>query len=134
PFLVRPGQTARTHQPSLTPAYIRTVFKLIHHAQCCIHTFLGMDIEAVRSAPVMHYIRCFYCLTVLLNLRVLCQRPNGDMDKILDADTLQCEDILQKWRQVCARAAGPQNCRSPAKFGVVLSHVQQWLARETSGE
>ncbi len=134
PFLVRSGRTTAPHQPALTPAYTRTMFNLIHEAQRCIGTFLGMDLEAVRSAPVMHYIRCFYCLTVLLDLHVLCHRPSSDLSKILEAETLQIKDILQKWQDVCARAAGEQNCRSPAKFGTILANIQQWLDVEMSGQ
>ncbi|KAJ9615463.1 hypothetical protein H2200_001538 [Cladophialophora chaetospira] len=134
PFLIRSRRNITAHQRALTPAYTRTMFNLIQETQRCIGTFLGMGIEAVRSAPVMHYIRCFYCLTVLLNLRVLCDSPNNDLNKILEAETLQIEDILLKWQNVCARAAGPQNCRSPAKFGHILANIQHWLEGETSGE
>lgn len=134
PFLIRSRQNTAANQLALTPAYTRTLFSLIREAQRCIGIFLNMDLEAVRSAPVMHYIRCFYCLTVLLNLDVLCHSPHNDLQKILEAETLQIEDILVKWQRVCARAAGPQNCRSPAKFGIILANVRAWLDRDISGK
>jgi hypothetical protein len=56
------------------------------------------------------------------------------LNKVLEADTLQIEEILQRWQDVCARAAGQENCRSPAKFGLVLAKVHEWLQRETAEE
>jgi hypothetical protein len=132
PFLVRSRRSSWEHQVSLTPAYIRTVFKLVQEAQQCIRTFLGMNLEAIRAAPVMHYIRCFYCLTILLNLRTLCQNADFGIGSILEPDTLQIEDFLLKWHEVCTRAAGSQKCRSPVKFGLVLAKIQNWLREEIS--
>ena len=133
PFLIRSPKNCTPASLSLTPAYTRVVFNLVSEVQQCILTFLRMEVETVRAAPVIHYIRCFYCLTVLLDLRALTQNPSSGLNKILDAETLQIEDLLDKWRTLCAQAAGKANCRTPAKFGLILAYVRKWLDREASG-
>lgn len=137
PFLIRSSSRGYEAQHPLTvdPAYTRALFNLIHEAQRCIRAFTSMKSSSIGAAPMMHWIRCFYGLTVLLNLWVDSSSQQGqgqgtnDLSKILEPDTLGIEDILDKWFFISVQASGFENCRTPTKFSIILAHVQRWLCR-----
>ena len=116
--------------PDLSPAYVRAILNLIATTHGILDAFLSMSSLVVRAAPIIHYIRVCYAMSLLLELYMSSRRQGNELNKIVDADALQFEKYMSSLLSKLDGAAGKERCRAPEKFGFVLKKMLKWYSRQ----
>ena len=128
PYLVRSMHSPSSQSPPLSPVYVRTIFDLIAAARGTMDVFLNMSPSTVRAAPIIHYIRVIYAMTILLELYMCSKRTGNELDKIIDAEVLWIEHYMSNLQKRLEEAAGREHCRTPEKFKFVLRRMATWYS------
>ena len=96
-------------------------------AQAVIKTFIGMQINTLRSLPALLYMRICYSCIVLIKLDISAASADSEIGKILDRDTLLTRAYIEKALVQMKRLAGTENKHVlSAKFCLLLGKLIIW--------
>ena len=130
PYRIKSMHSQTSKAPALSPAYVQAILNLVTTARGVLDAFLNMTYHIVQAAPIIHYIRVCYAMSVLLELYMSSRRQGNELGKIIDADTLRIEHYLSSLQDKLEEAAGAERCRAPEKFKLVLRRMSNWYSRQ----
>lgn len=98
---------------------INATTKCIIEAHAILECFVGIPTDTLQKAPNLQYVRAIYALVVLMKADYAVG-TDPEMGEILDSQSLKVDAYLQTVLQKCADAIGPQKCRMPTHWTMVL--------------
>ena len=110
----------------LSSFHIDLLSRCLTSAFSILDIFLALSIEEVRALPAFHFVRTIYASVILMKLFFSASAPKSELGHILDRDTLQVDTYVKNLVQKMTLAAGQEQCRSAAKFGMILTLLQSW--------
>ena len=87
--LVDPEEAATEIGASLNPIYVRTLLSFIDDCHSILDIILTSDAQTIRVMPILTIFRVPYAFKALAMLEKRATRPNDDMSKIVDRQTLK---------------------------------------------
>lgn len=150
PFRVK-SLNAKTPPPTpLSPFYARTAMALVQNVHSALDAFLAFNTVALLASPVasipphhnihsynqpnkqqIYYIRTLHPFSILLMLDISCRRPNTELGKILDQETLRVGHYFQAFQQMLSVYETDMR-RTPAKFGAIIRRMETWWLAQGS--
>ena len=95
-----------------------------------LNTFLEMTIETLRALPIFQWVRMVYGAIVLIKLSLSASTPTSEIGKVLDHDSLQVSQYMDKLIVHIMRVLGPDKNRVAAKFLTILMKLKSWHSQQ----
>ena len=129
-----PGQTPDQEQaPLLTPAHINALSTCLVSIDAIFEAFLAMDVESIRTLPVMHVVRIAYAVVVLIKMYFQAITPGSEFGKAINADNMKVEQYLDQLFHKFKEITSDEKSRSGSKFLMVLVMIRTCLHRQKAG-
>ncbi|KXT13453.1 hypothetical protein AC579_4240 [Pseudocercospora musae] len=126
PFRVRPLDAQAPPSAKLTPFVTRTVMALVDTIHSALDAFLQFDAVNLLAAPIVYYIRTLHPFTILLMLDMVSRRPENEIGKILDENTLKVSYYFQAFHQMLQGATDSEARRTPSRFWAIIKRMERW--------
>ncbi len=117
---------------SLSPAYIEAIMTCVSSTHIFLNIFLEMDVKTVRATPIFQWVRIIYGAVVLIKLSLSASTPTSEIGKVLDHDSLQVTQYMDRLLVHVMRVLGPEKNRVAATFLTMLMKLKQWYTQHTS--
>lgn len=104
---------------SRTALQINATTKCISQAQTILDCFAAYPVEEMRKAPNVLYVRAVYSLVVLMKADYAVG-TDEDMSELLESQSLKVGPYLDMVLRKTAEAIGPQKCRNPSHWNLLL--------------
>ena len=88
-----------------------------------LDAFLAMDLQTLRTIPVIAYTRMFYSLIVLTKVFVSSVSSESWQSILIDPDSLRFDAYLEKLLSVLREAQGPENHRVARVFRLMVQNL-----------
>ncbi|CAM1504905.1 Fc.00g024960.m01.CDS01 [Cosmosporella sp. VM-42] len=127
PYTIRSLHLIKNAKTEGSPEVDRVLARCIGHARTLLQTFLRIDVETLRSIPVISYTRMTYAVVVLIKSYVSLRMKQGAHSNttVYDgnlAPTMTLRPLVEK----LALAAGEQQLRVPTAFHHAMSNITLW--------
>lgn len=128
PFLVKTTTNAKDNT-SVSPAYLDSIMICLSSAHGLLTAFLKTSVETLRVVPVVTYVRMVYGAVVLTKLHFSAISPTSEISKVLDHDSLQVGQYLNKLVIHLMAVVGEENNRMASKFLMILIKLKAWYGK-----
>ncbi|KAF2160557.1 hypothetical protein M409DRAFT_28941 [Zasmidium cellare ATCC 36951] len=125
PFRVRALNRQAAPSAPMTPFLARTTIALVETVHSAIDAFLSFSSIELLAAPMIYYIRTLHPLSILLMLDIACRRPENEMAKIIDQDTLRVGEYFHALQRMLSPYES-ETQRTPAKFLAIIKRMETW--------
>lgn len=128
PFLV----TTTTHcrdNTNISPAYLDAIVICLSSTHALLTVFLTTSVEVLRVVPVVTYVRMAYGAVVLAKLHFSAISPNSEIGKVLDHDSLQVSQYLNRLVIHLVAVVGTEKHRVASKFLMILIKLKAWYGQ-----
>ena len=128
-----PYQMGRVHpvedsQISVKPL-VEAVAELVQSSQALLDSFMSIQVTRVRAIPVFGFVRVSFAAFILAKLCVSATSRDSRLAELISRSSLQAELYIDKVMQRLRDAIGPNGCRVPAIFLILLSNLRQWCCQ-----
>ena len=114
---------------SNTLQHLDIILQCVTSSHTLIETFLHIDVDSLRTMPILNYIRFLYALFVLEMIATFSEvASNGPCD-FLSRESLQLEHYSGLVIMHLKRVVGPAHCKIPSIFLGLMLRLQEWHRR-----
>ena len=128
PYVVKTAMQAI--QVSLSPSCIEAVMTCVSSTHVFLNIFLEMHINTVRALPIFQMVRVIYGVIVLIKLSLSARTSTSEIGKVLDHESLQVTQYMDKLLVHLMRALGPEKNRVASKFLAILMTLKSWYSQQ----
>ena len=72
----------------LTPAHIAALSTCLTSIDGVFEAFLSLDIETIRTLPILYFVRIAYAVVVLIKMFFAAAKPNSELGKVINKGTI----------------------------------------------
>lgn len=116
----------------LTPTHIAALSTCLTSIDGIFTSFLCLEIDVIRSLPVMHFVRIAYAVVVLIKMYFAAAIPGSELGKVIDKDNMKVEYYLDGLLEHFRSTAADDKSRPASKFLMVLIMLKTWFHRQRS--
>jgi hypothetical protein len=135
PFTEEALRGRAAHRDSATPltaTHIAALSTCLTSIDGIFTSFLCMEIDDVRTLPVMHFVRIGYAVVVLIKMYFAAAIPGSELGKVIDKDNMKVEYYLDGLLEQFRATASEEKFRPASKFLMVLVMLKTWFHRQRS--
>ena len=81
------GMASRDDSTPLTAAHIAALSTCLTSIDGIFEAFLSMEIEVIRTLPVLYFVRISYSVVVLVKMYLAAAKPNSELGKVINKGT-----------------------------------------------
>ena len=116
---------------SLSPAYIEAIMTCVSSTHILLNIFLDMHPNTIRALPIFQLVRMIYGVVILIKLSLSASTPASEIGKVLDYESVQVTQYMDKLLVHLMRALGPKKHRGASKFLAILMTLKSWYFEQT---
>lgn len=113
-----------------TMRHLDAIIQCITSAHILIETFLHMNVELLRTLPIVNYIRLLYAIFVLEMLATSADDASHEYGVFLTRGSLQIDTYSTLLIKHLERVVGPAKCTIPSIILGKLLRLQEWRHRQ----
>ncbi|MCJ1462438.1 hypothetical protein MMC07_001039 [Pseudocyphellaria aurata] len=129
PFLVKTTTHVKDKNTSISPAYLDAIMICLSSTHALLKEFLQTSVEALRVVPIVTYVRMAYGVVVLTKLHFSAISPTSEIGKVLDHDSLQVSQYLNRLVIHLVAIVGAEKNRMASKFLMILIKLKAWYGQ-----
>lgn len=114
----------------MTPAYLDAVMQCLSSTHALLKVFLQTDVKILRNIPVVNYVRMTYAAVVLTKLYFSTCSASSEIGKILDQESLQLTEYLNKLAMHLMTVVGSKRHRVASKFLMIILALKTWCSQQ----
>lgn len=118
------------HVP-ISPA-VTAISHLVESSRALLDAFLSIDAVTIRTLPVVYFVRVTFAAFILTVLHTSATSNHSHLAGITDLSDLGAQHYVDKVVLHTRGAIGPNNCRMPAVFYVLLLQIQHWYGQSAT--
>lgn len=96
-----------------------------------LNTVLEMHPNSVRTLPIFQLVRMIYGVVILIKLSLSASTPTSEIGKVLDYESVQVTQYMDKLLVHLMRALDPEKHRVASKFLAILMTLKSWYSEQT---
>ncbi|KAK7409000.1 hypothetical protein QQX98_008819 [Neonectria punicea] len=133
PFDTATLKEGMLREESLTPSHVNALSSCLTAISGIFETFLGMDLDSIRSLPAFSFARVAYAITILVRIGLSAMKPNSELGKIANNESMKVTYYLDRLLHKFSDAAADNRCRSVVKFLAVVDMLRSWFLEQVEG-
>lgn len=118
----------------LTPAHISALTECLTSVHGILNTFLGFELDIIRTLPIFYFVRVAYAVVVLIKMYFAVAAPNSEIGKIISKEDLRVESHLDSLVTLFRTSADEGSFRPASKFLFILSKLREWFQKHRDGK
>jgi hypothetical protein len=115
----------KTKSP-LSVTYLNAVMACIDSSHALLDLFLSINIQSLRAAPIVDYVRPSYALVVLIKLFISATAPESELGVVLDPQNLKIDYYMKAILEKLQEAGGPNQLRVPINWLAITHQINGW--------
>ncbi|KAI9743128.1 MAG: hypothetical protein M1818_003423 [Claussenomyces sp. TS43310] len=114
----------------LTPQHISALSTCLTSIDGLFESFLALDIDVIRTLPVLHFVRVAYATVVLIKMYFAAAAPHSELGRVIEKDDMKVEIYLDRLLEHFRAVAAEDKSRPASKFLMVLIMLKTWFHRQ----
>ena len=130
PFTEESLKSVNNSSETLTQHQMAALEACRKAAHGMLDTFLSLDVETVKSLPMLiYFVRCTYALVVLIKMHVAITTPGSEISKIMSAEDVRVDFYVDSLISKFSHVASEQEFRPHPKILRILSVLKDWFSK-----
>lgn len=130
PFTEESLKSVNNSSETLTQHQMAALEACRKAAHGILDTMLSLDIETVKSLPMLiYFVRCTYALVILIKMHVAITTPGSEISKIMTPEQVRVDHYLDSMMQMFSHVASEQEFRPHPKILRILAVLKEWFRK-----
>ncbi|KPM36634.1 hypothetical protein AK830_g9930 [Neonectria ditissima] len=120
-------------EDALTTFHVNAVSACLTAINGIFEAFLSMDLDDIRSLPVLIFSRVAYAIAMLIKICLSAMIPNSELGEVINKDLMKATHYLDELVHKFSDAAADDRCRPVAKYMAVVATLRTWFLDQIKG-